>query len=202
MVGSGPLRRVVLRALEGLGRRRWGYVPRLAPYLVAEMGLMRAVVWFLINTLRYELTLRTLGPLRTHLVGLTVALIHGCRFSAMGHSYALELAYLRQQDRLLPVAAGTIAEWAGLTPKEIRDRLTGVLQQAGLPLEVLWVDRTIALLEGRHVPIDRSEARICRLARTISVLTAAGLANTPTPDEPAESEAGNAGNVQAATAAA
>mgnify|MGYP001192845240 CR=1 FL=1 len=196
MARNGPLRRHAVRFLDELARRRWGFVPELASFLVTEMGLVRAVIWFTGNLLRYEVALRTLGPLRTHLVGLTVSLVRGCRFAAVGHSYALELVYLRDHNRLLPVSAGTICEWTGLSPKEVRTRLAEVLQRAGLPLEVLWVDRTITLLEGAQPPIDKSEVRVYHLARMMEMLAAAGLAGAPAPDEEREDSEANGRNAE------
>lgn len=177
------LDRLAVRLLEGLGIRLWGFPPRLMSYLVAEMGPVRALVWFARNMPRYERTLRVLGSLRTHLACTVISLANGCRYCAFGHAYAVELVHLAEHDKLLPCDAETIAEWRELTPGALRDAVVDLLERADLHGEVLWVDRTLALVSGTQQPVDRDEARIAHLVRMFAVLNAVGKAADVAPDE-------------------
>jgi alkylhydroperoxidase family enzyme len=179
----GGMDRHTVRLLEGLGMRLWGFPPRLMFLVVDHLGSVGAVAWFVVNMPRYQRSLRVLGPLRTHLACLTVSLHNGCRYCAFGHAYALELIHLRDRDVLFPVDAGTLADWRHLAPSELRDRLRDVLQQAGLHLEVLWVDRTLALATGAHRPVDEDEARLAHLVRMFGLLNAIGVGREGEPDQ-------------------
>lgn len=152
-------------------------------FLVEQLGPARALGWMIWNMPRYERTLRVLGPLRTHLACLTISLVNGCRYCAFGHAYALELIYLRNRDRLFPLDAATLAGWSGRTARELHDGLSSVLRQADLHVELLWVDRTLALATGAHLPIDAAEARIAHLIRMFGVLNAVGITSQAAPDE-------------------
>lgn len=46
-----------------------------------------------------------------------------------------------------------------LGPRELRDRLRGVLEEADLHVEVVWAERTIDLTTGVQLPVDHAEAR-------------------------------------------
>ncbi len=174
---------VAVGLLESLGRSLWGFPPRLMAPMVEQLGPFRAIVWFAANMPRYERTLRVLGPLRTHLVAVTVSLHNGCRYCTYGHAYALELVHLHERDVLFPIDAQTLADWRELSPVELRDRLRDLLQEAGLHREVLWVDRTLAMATGAQRPMDGDEARIAHLVRMFGVLNAVGIAAQPEPDE-------------------
>ncbi|HYH31681.1 MAG TPA: hypothetical protein VD903_14980 [Pseudonocardia sp.] len=182
MAGRG-VDRLVVRLLEGLGRRLWGFPPRLMAPLVDQMGAAEALGWFVRNMPRYERTRRLLGPLRTHVACTAVSLHNGCRYCAFGHAYAVELIYLKERGRLFPADAETMSGWLGLEPAELRQRIVEVLERADLHGEVLWVDRTLALASGTQRPVDQDEARIAHLVRMFAVLNAVGEAGGVEPDE-------------------
>jgi hypothetical protein len=182
-MAAGRLDAFAVRLLEGLGRRLWGFPPRLMPLLVQQLGAVPAVAWFVANMPRYERTLRALGPVRTHLVATTVSLHNGCHYCAFGHAYALELLYFRERGVPFPADAHAVSAWGGLGPAELRERLRALLQDAGLHREVLWVDRTLAMAGGAQRPMDADESRIAHLVRMFEVLNAVGIACSPQLDQ-------------------
>jgi hypothetical protein len=177
---------IAIGLLDTLGKQLWGFTPRLAPSVVAELGPVGALRWFAANMPRYASTLRVLGPLRTHLACTVTSLHNGCRYSSFGHAYAVERVYLEQRERVFPVDAHTICGWTGLAPGEQRDRVCDALERAGLHAEVIWVDRTLALASGQQRPVDRHEARIAHLVRMFGLLNALGVADDIAPDEAPE----------------
>lgn len=177
------LDRFAVRVLEGLGKQLWGFPPRLMGPIVSQLGATQALGWFLRNMPRYERTLRSLGPLRTHLVCALISLRNGCRYCSFGHLYAVELIYLDQRGRLFPVDARSVSEWVDLNPHELRRRIVQVLQQADLHGEVLWVDSALALAGGTQRPVDAQEARISHLASMFRVLNDVGIEGRVEPDE-------------------
>jgi hypothetical protein len=182
-VAERGLDRLAVVLLEGLGKQLWGFPPRLMSCIVAEMGPVRAVGWLVRNMPRYERTVRVLGPLRTHLACTVISLYNGCRYCSYGHAYAVELNYLKERDRVFPVDAETISGWLELGHTELRDRMCDVLQRADLHVEVLWVDRTLALATGQHRAMDQEEARIAHLVQMFGALNAIGMAGKVEPDE-------------------
>ncbi|MBC3195018.1 hypothetical protein H7X46_28590 [Pseudonocardia sp. C8] len=159
----------------------WGYTPGVIPAMVASMGSGPALRWFAANFPRFLVTQRVLGPVRTHLAGLTISLTNGCVYCAYGRAHALELIYLRDRGRLFPLDARTLDGWIGLSRREIRQRLRSVLEEAGLHAEVIWVDRTLALLDG-GAPIDSDERRIAHLCRMVGTMNEIAVAAGTTPD--------------------
>jgi hypothetical protein len=172
-----------VRVLEKIGKQLWGFPPRLMGPIVSQLGATRALGWFVRNMPRYERTLRTLGPLRTHLVCTLISLHNGCRYCSFGHLYAVELIYLDQRGRLFPLDARSVSDWIGLSPPELRRRMVEVLQQADLHGEALWVDSALALAGGTQRPVDAQEARIAHLASMFRVLNDVGIAGRVEPDE-------------------
>jgi alkylhydroperoxidase family enzyme len=176
------LDRVAVRLLEAITRQRWGFPAAILSPLVAELGPIRALRWMDRNRRLYQRAIRTLGPLRTHLVCATISMLNGCRYCAHGHAYAVELYHLRDNDRLFPVDADTMTEWAGLPRTELRSRLRDTLMQADLHLELIWVDRALGLADGGR-PIDGEETRIAHLVAIMETLNAASIASDPALDE-------------------
>ncbi len=181
-MGSGRSHRRVVRLLEGIGVRLWGFPPRLMEHVVTLLGPAQALWWFVRNMPRYERTLSVLGPVRTHLVAMTVSLLNGCRYCAYGHAYALELVHYRATGVLFPVDARTLAGWTGLPAAELRSRLRSVLQEADLHVDVLWMDKALDIADGAR-PMDRDELRIEHLVRMFRLLNTAGIAGDVEPDE-------------------
>ncbi len=182
MAQNGP-ERLVTAALGLMCQALWGFVPRMLPHVVQAMGPLRAVAWFAVNMPRYLWTMHVFGPLRTHLACVAISLHNNCTYCAYGHAYALELIYLRDHDRLFPLDARTLSGWLDLEPRELTHRLHGVLQQAGLHVEALWVDRTLALATGAQRPMDASEARIAHLVRMLGRMNSIAVASKVEPDE-------------------
>lgn len=177
------LDRIAVAVLEGIPERLWGFPPRLMPVIVERLGAVGALSWFGSNMPRYELTLRRLGGLRTHLLSTAISLINGCRYCTFGHAYAFELIYLRDQGRLFPLDEHEITALQECRPSEIRDSLAAALVQAGLPGEVAWLDRLIALHAGTRQPHGRDDARIAHLVRMFGVLNECGIAGAVIPDQ-------------------
>jgi hypothetical protein len=175
--------RFAVRVLERIGQQLWGFPPRLMGPIVAQLGALRALGWFVGNMPRYERTLRILGPLRTHLACTLISLYNGCRYCSFGHLYAVELVYLEQRGKLFPLDAHSVPDWIGLPPAELRRRMVDVLQQADLHREVLWVDATLALASRSQRPVDMQEARIAHLVSMFRVLNDVGIAGHIEPDE-------------------
>lgn len=172
---------LVVRAVGRLCTALWGYTPGVIPAMVATMGSGPALRWFAANFPRFLVTLQVLGPVRTHLAGLTISLVNGCTYCAYGRAHALELIHLRDRDRLFPLDARTLESWNGLSRREIGLRLRGVLEQAGMHAEVIWVDRTLALLDGAP-PVDADERRIAHLCRMVGTMNAIAVAAGTVPD--------------------
>ena len=175
--GGGAVLRIVGRVCIAL----WGYTPGVIPAMVATMGSGPALRWFAANFPRFLVTLRVLGPVRTHLAGLTISLVNGCMYCAYGRAHALELIHLRDRDLLFPLDARTLESWNGLSRREIGLRLRGVLEEAGMHAEVIWVNRTLALLDGAP-PVDADERRIAHLCRMVGTMNAIAVAAGTTPD--------------------
>jgi alkylhydroperoxidase family enzyme len=177
------LERFVTRMLEALCRVMWGFAPRMIPHIVRNLGPGHSVLWFAANMPRLLWTMYVLGPLRTHLAAVAISLHNGCTYCAYGHAFALELIYLRDRGRLFPVDARTLAGWQDLPPRELGRRLRGVLEEAGLHAETLWVDRTLALASGVTRPVDADEARIAHLVRMLGRMNRIAVEAGVAPDE-------------------
>lgn len=177
------LERLIIRVVWGMCRTLWGFSPRMIPHIVHRMGPLRALVWFASNFPRYLWTLHVLGPVRFHLACLAISLHNNCTYCAYGHAYALELVYLRDRNRLFPIDARTLAGWLGLEPRQLERRLHGLLHEAGLPIEALWVDRTLALAGTRQAPMDEVEARLAHLVRMLGTINKIAVECGVEPDE-------------------
>jgi hypothetical protein len=182
-MAEGKLERLITRAIWAMCRALWGFSPRMIPHIVHRMGPLRSLVWFAANFPRYLWTLRVLGPVRFHLACIAISLHNNCTYCAFGHAYALELVYLRDRDRLFPLDARTLAGWLDLEPRELERRLHGVLHEAGLQVEALWMDRTLALAGGRQAPMDEVEARLAHLVRMLGTINKIAVECRVEPDE-------------------
>ncbi|OLT21947.1 hypothetical protein BJF78_33590 [Pseudonocardia sp. CNS-139] len=155
----------------------------MVPHIVHRMGPARALLWFAANFPRYLVTLHVLGPTRFHLACVVISLHNNCTYCAFGHAYALELVHLRDRGRLFPLDARVISGWLDLTPRELEQRLHALLRDAGLPVEAMWADRTLALARGIQHPVDAVEARIAHLVRMIGTINRIAVENHVEPDE-------------------
>lgn len=177
------LERGVTAVLEGIGKRLWGFPPRLMAPIVAHLGALRALCWFLWNMPRYERTLRLHGGLRTHLMSTAISLVNGCAYCTFGHAYALQLVYLREYGRLFPLDELDFGRLLGQRPGVVGSRLEQALRRAGLHGEIWWLDRTIALAVGDPRPTDPCEVWVAHLVRMFTVLNTVGIADRTDPDE-------------------
>jgi alkylhydroperoxidase family enzyme len=182
MTSDSGLERVATRLLGTMCRALWGFAPRMLPHIVRTLGPGGAVAWFAANFPRYLWTMHVLGPLRTHLAAVAISLHNSCTYCAYGHAYALELIYLRDRGRLFPVDATTLASWRDLGSRELAQRLHRTLADAGLHVEALWVDRTLALAAGGQ-PVDGDEARLAHMVRMIGRMNRIAVAAGVQPDE-------------------
>jgi hypothetical protein len=182
-MAHSTLERMTTRAIWTMCRALWGFSPRMIPHIVHRMGPLKALGWFAANFPRYLLSLQLLGPVRFHLACVAISLHNSCTYCAFGHAYALELVYLRDRDKLFPLDARTLAGWLDLTPRELERRLHGVLHEAGLHSEALWVDRTLALAAGRQQPMDRVEARLAHLVGMLGTINRIAVESRVEPDE-------------------
>jgi hypothetical protein len=182
-MAESKLERLITRAIWTMCRALWGFSPRMIPHIVHRMGPLRALVWFAVNFPRYLWSLHVLGPVRFHLACVAISLHNNCTYCAFGHAYALELVYLRDRDRLFPLDARTLAGWLDLEPRELERRLHGVLHEAGLHVEAMWVDRTLALACGVQQPVDSVEARLAHLVRMLGTINKIAVDSKVEPDE-------------------
>lgn len=182
-MAGGPLDRAAVWSMGRAAERRWGFRPTIQPHLIAHLGALKGLRWDRRHLARCLAVSRALGPIRTHLACVTISQLNGCRYTARGHGYALELHYLHEHDKLLPVDADTLADWAGLPRPELRSKLAAALLSAGLHVELMWVDRTIALVEGSQRPIDADELRLSHLITQFAVLNRVGVGAQPEFDE-------------------
>ncbi|MGI9004478.1 MAG: hypothetical protein ACR2GH_22980 [Pseudonocardia sp.] len=181
---SSALRRAATAVLEGVGKRLWGFPPHLMAPVVTQLGPLRALGWFAWNMPRYERTLKIFGGVRTHLLCILVSLINGCQYCTFGHSYALELTYLRDHDRLFPLGEHAIGMLRGQQPAMIRYRLVEAMKLAELHDELWWLERTVALaLTDDRRPTEPNDVRIAHLVRMFGVLNSVGVASKTAPDE-------------------
>jgi hypothetical protein len=183
-VASAALERRATAVLEGIGKRLWGFPPRLMGPIVVQLGPIRALWWFVSNMPRYERTLKMFGGIRTHLLCLAISLINGCSYCTFGHAYALELVYLRDHGRLFPLDEHAIGALRGLPPAALRYRLVNAVLEAGLHADVPWLDRAIVLALGEdRRPTDRDDVRVAHLVRMFAVLNEVGVTSRIAPDE-------------------
>ncbi|WP_028924094.1 hypothetical protein [Pseudonocardia acaciae] len=155
----------------------------MAP-IVAQLGPVRALGWFVRNMPKYERTLKALGETRTHLLCVGISLINGCPYCTYGHAYAFELAHLAEYGRLFPLDEQAISAMVGLPPAQVRHQLVKATQAAGLHLDALWLDRTITLATSAdHRPAEPNEERIAHLVTMFGTLNRVGRTSGAEPDE-------------------
>lgn len=180
--GSMIIDRAAVGVLHSLGKRLWGFPPRLMAALVERGGALRTLGWFVRNMPRYERTRRDLGALRTHLLAMSISLVNGCEYCTFGHGYAMDLIYLREHGKLFPLSVDELLDLRDLEPDEIRRRLSDALTTAGLPDEVPWLERVIALTTGQAQP-TADDARLAHLVEMFALLNGTGIACGTEPDE-------------------
>jgi hypothetical protein len=169
--------------LEGLGKRLWGFAPRLMATIVAELGPLPALGWFVRNMPRYERTLASFGGIRTHLICSYLSMLRGCPYCTMGHARAFELLYFKERGKLFPLDEQAILALQRLEPGAIRDRLGQALAEGGLADECRFLDRMKAILDGSVEHPKGDDARLDHLSKMFAVLNACGIKGGVEPDE-------------------
>lgn len=182
-MAASRLDRTATWLLVRRSERNWGFRPAQHQHLIARLGPVRGLGWSMGSRRWYDRAMRALGPIRTHLACVTISQLNGCRYTAYGHALALELHYLRLYEKLFPVDADTMTGWTGLPRAELRNKLREALLSAGLHVELLWVDRTIALLDGGQQPIDDDEVRLAHVISQFELLTEVSAAVEPDRDQ-------------------
>ncbi len=178
-----PGGRLAVAVLERIGRSLWGFPPNLMAPIVAQLGPLRSVCWFVANMPRYERTLGVLGGFRTHLLCVAISLVNGCAYCTYGHAYAMQLIYFRDRGELFPIDEYEIGALVGGRRPDIRDFLVAALERAGKHSEVLALDRTLTMLAGDEPPVDRTEERMAHLVRMFGTLNSVGIASRAPLDE-------------------
>jgi hypothetical protein len=173
---------LVTSLVQACCRRLWGFSPAVIAGVVQDKGPLGSLLWFIANMPRYLVTMRVLGPVRTHLACATISLNNGCAYCAFGQAYALELIYLRDTGRLFPLDVRTLSDWLDLEPRLLGAQLRAVLRAAGLHSELVWVDLTLAFAAGEQQPIDDDEVRLAHLVRMISEMNRIADATGAPPD--------------------
>lgn len=168
--------------LESVGRRLWGFAPRLMPVIAQHLGGVGALAWFARNMPRYEGTLGALGPIRTHLLCTAISLTNGCPYCTHGHAHAFELHYLRERGVLFPLSEREIVDLARLDAITLRARWKEALEQGALPDEVGPFERLCALLDGAAAD-QPDDARLAHLITMFAVLNTCGVEGNVEPDE-------------------
>ena len=179
---GGALDRLVIGGVQRCCRQMWGFSPRMVTGVVRDRGALRALAWFAANMPRYLVTMRVLGPVRTHLSGAAISLHNHCRYCAYGQIYSLELIHLRDTGRLFPLDATRLEGLLHLPPRQLGLRLRRVLHEAGLHAEAAWVDLTLAFAAGEQHPIDDDEVRLAHLVEMVTEMNRMALAGGFPPD--------------------
>src|SRR5262245_46132689 len=182
-MAASLLDRSATRLLEGLGRKLWGFSPRLMREIVGRLGGLGALGWFVAHMPRYERTLKVLGPLRTHLLCSGISLRNGCAYCTYGHAYAFELHYLRERGRLFPLDEHEIVALHRLEPARLAQRLTEALQSGALEEEIPLLRRLLALSEGHDEGSEEHDRRLRHLLRMFAVLNTCAIESNVAPDE-------------------
>lgn len=169
---------VAVRVLHALGKRLWGFEPRLMAALVRQNGGLGTLAWFARNMPRYERTRRDLGPQRTHLLTTAISLEGGCAYCVYGHAYAMDLLHLRDHGMPFPLSVPEILQLRGQDRAVISARLGEALRHAGLADEVPWLTRLHTARSGGD-----GDPRLAHLVSMFAVLNACGVAGDVAPDE-------------------
>ena len=174
--------RVAIAILERIGMHLWGFRPRLMRTIVTLRGPAASLRWFVSNMPRYERTLADWGLIRTHLACAAISSENGCPYCTFGHAFALELAILREHDRLLPIDENEIAALHALGRDRRRLALREALRATGLEDETVVLERVWAVYDGAAAATDEAR-RIGHLVEMFAFLNACGIEGCAAPDE-------------------
>jgi hypothetical protein len=150
--------------------------------IVDQLGPLGSLGWFARNMPRYERTLRRYGPVRTHLLAMTVSLANGCPYCAYGHALAFELSYFRAYDTPFQLDENELVALHGRDLAEIKEQLLPVLRASEASAEVDWVERLTELLGGAE-PVGPDDRRLAHIAAMLGALNACAIANNTPRDQ-------------------
>jgi hypothetical protein len=176
------LDRTATTILERIGERLWGFRPRLMRQIVDDRGAAGSLTWFVANMPGYERTLAAEGAVRTHLWCVAISIENGCAYCTYGHGLALELAFLRDHDRVFVLDE---RELVALIAKDRADRRTSLLAAiaaSGMEREIEPLERLWGLQRG-DAPVNRLDRRMAHLVKMFSVLNTCGRDGCVSPDE-------------------
>lgn len=167
----------VVFLLEAIGDQLWGFKPNFVAALVMQEGPRRALFWFAKNMPKYEHILEAWGPIRTHLVVAVLSTMNGCAYTTAGHAYALQLHYLKNNDRLFPLTGSEIFELHLLPEEEILQRLEPVLIKAGLSEEIFLLHRMVELRREKSLALSDRDYSLLHLIKLFRMLNVCGISN-------------------------
>jgi hypothetical protein len=162
--------RIAAGLIRNAAARMWGVPPRLMNDIVERLGAGGALKWFVRNLPRYESTLKTWGPIRTHLVCIEASLLNSCAYCAHSHAYAFELFYFKERGHLFPLDEHEIVRLRDGSDVELRSALEGALREAELPDEIAALDRVWRLKFEAVAPESDDDRRAQHLLAMFDVL--------------------------------
>ena len=174
--------------LEKIGQHLLGFKPRLMAYLVKRKGAVSSLSWFARNMPAYERILKSWGPNRTHLVSITASMINGCPYCTFGHSYSIQLHYLKNTGKLFPRTDEELLAMSDLPRDELVEQLCIALTEADMQGEIPIVCRTSELMPdstetGKPFGTCPYDKNIMHLVNMFAELNACGIAGSIEPDE-------------------
>ncbi len=176
---SGAFARTVL---ESLGQTLWGFRPRLMREIVERLGSAGSLAWFARNMPRYERTLATWGPLRTHLSALSASLANSCGYCTYGHAYAFNLHFFKTHERVFPIDEARLASLAMHEGDGWQQALRAALEREGMSAEVAAIARLFELMAG-DPPQSDDDRRALHLVKMFAALNHCGVDSRAMPDE-------------------
>src|ERR1041384_7226615 len=166
-------KRFAAGVLAFIARQLWGFSPNLMPAIAEQLGGPAALAWFVRNMPRYESTLKTFGPLKTHLVCCGISLKSGCGYCVYGHCFALALHVFKKDDTLFPIDEAELASLCSRSLDERRAVYTDAARAIGAGLAPVEGGRGIQ--DGAAAGDSDDDKRLAHLVAMFSVLNACGV---------------------------
>ncbi len=168
--------------LKGVTNRVWGVRANVMDDVVARYGTVRSMWWFGRRMSTYDKIVAEWGPIRTHLLVTTLALITGCRYHTVSHGTAFQLRYFELADVPFPLSDDDLLALIGADADTIVAVLDHALTEAGLPDEVPWLARLLRMRDGAKAA-DADDKRLRHLVTMFGRLTDIAIAADTAPDE-------------------
>ncbi|MEM9135255.1 MAG: hypothetical protein AAF962_26250 [Actinomycetota bacterium] len=179
--------RLGANTLKGVSGRVWGVRANVMDDVVAAYGTVRSMWWFGRSMSRYDKIMAEWGPIRTHLVVTTLAMVSGCRYHTVGHGSAFQLHYFAAaeaagHDWVFPLTDDDLLALVGADADTIVSVLDDALTEAGLPDEVPWLSRLLRVRETGKAT-DADDKRLRHLVKMFDRLIVVAKAASTEPDE-------------------